>query len=138
MGALARSTRDRPDPGELMPSREIRIEDLLGARVRDAGGRTVGRIEEIRAVPDGDGLVVTHYLLGPTGWRARLSLRGLSLRLRALRGAGRSRLHRVPWQALDVSDPRRPVLRLNASEAASRPAGRGAARRPPRSTSRAR
>ena len=121
-----------------MPSREIRIEDLLGARVRDAGGRTVGRIREIRAVPDGDGLVVSHYLLGPTGWRERLSLRGLGLRLRILRGARRFGLPRVPWEALDVSDPRRPVLRLNASEAASRSAGRAGARRPPRSTSRAR
>lgn len=121
-----------------MRAREIRIEELLGARVRDAEGRTVGRIEEIRAVPDGDGLVVSHYLLGPTGWRERLSLRGLSLRLRTLRGARRSGLQRLSWEALDVSDPRRPVLRLSASAAASRPAGRAGSRRPPRSTSRAR
>jgi hypothetical protein len=60
MGALARPTRDRPDPGGLMSAREVRIEVLLGALVRDPAGRRVGRIEEIRAVPDGDGLVVTH------------------------------------------------------------------------------
>ena len=120
-----------------MSSHEVQIELLVGAMVRDPHGRRVGRIEEIRAAPDGDGLVVTHYLLGPTGWRARLSVRGLRLRLRTLRGVGRSRLQRLPWQALDVSDPRRPRLRVNPSEAASTPAGRAEARRRPRNTSRA-
>lgn len=101
-----------------MSSREIRIETLLGAVVRDPDGVRVGRIEEIRAIPDGDGLLVTHYLLGPTGWRERLSLRGLRLGLRALRGARRSRRQRLPWQAVDVSDPRRPRLRISPREAA--------------------
>ena len=98
-----------------MSPREVRIEALLGTVVRDAAGRRVGRIEEIRAVPDRDGLVVTHYLLGSTGWRERLSLRGLRLGLRALRGARRSRGRRVPWEALDVSNPLRPVLRVSPS-----------------------
>lgn len=95
-----------------MSAREIRIEVLLGAMVRDPDGRRVGRIEEIRAVPDGDGLVVTHYLLGSTGWRERLSLRGLRLGIRTLRGVGRADRRRLPWQTLDVSDPRRPRLRI--------------------------
>ena len=98
-----------------MSSREVRIEALLGAPVRDAAGQRVGRIEEIRARPDGDGLVVTHYLLGPTGWRERLSLRGLRLGLRTLRGTHRSYRQRVPWEALDVSNPLRPVLRVSPS-----------------------
>jgi hypothetical protein len=91
-----------------------------GSSARKAGGVRLGYklsseeqgpCEEIRAVPDRDGLVVTHYLVGSTGWRERLSLRGLRLGLRALRGARRSRGLRVPWEALDVSDPLRPVLR---------------------------
>jgi hypothetical protein len=118
-----------------MSAREVRIEALLGVLVRDPAGRRVGRIEEIRAVSDGDGLVVTHYLLGPTGWRERLSLRGLRLRLRTLRGARRARRQRVPWEALDVSDPHRPILRISPSGGASTSAGRGGSRRRPRSTS---
>ena len=116
----------------------ISIDVLLGAMVRDARGERVGRIEEIRAVPDGDGLVVTHYLLGSTGWRERLSFRGLRLGFRSLRGVGASGLRRLPWHALDVSDPARPRLRISSREAASRRAGRAEARRRPRSTSTAR
>lgn len=117
-----------------MSAREIRIEALLGVLVYDPDGQGVGRIEEIRAVPDGDGLVVTHYLLGSTGWRERLSLRGLRLGLRTLRGLRRAGGRRVSWEGLDVSDPRRPILRISPSEAARRPA-RAGSRRPPRSTS---
>lgn len=97
-----------------MSSPEVRIEMLLGAVVRDRHGESIGRIEEIRAIPDGDGLVVTHYLLGPTGWRARLSLQKLRLGLRTLRGVGRSRRQRLPWHAVDVSDPRRPRLKTGS------------------------
>ncbi len=116
----------------------IAIDVLLGAMVRDARGERVGRIEEIRAVPDGDTLVVTHYLLGSAGWRERLSLRGLRLGFRTLRGVGRAGLRRRPWPALDVSDPARPRLRISSREAASTRAGRAESRRRPRSTSTAR
>lgn len=113
---------------------QVRIEDLVGVMVRDADGRAVGRIEELRAMPDGNGLVITHYLLGPTGWLARLSLRGLRLGLGRRPGRRRSVLRRVPWDMLDLSDPRRPRLRLRARDAADEPA----ARRPPRRPRRAR
>ena len=92
-------------------AREVRIERLLGRLVRDAAGRRVGRIEDMRATPDGHDWIVTHFLLGPVGWRERLSLRGLRLQLQTLRGARRRALKRLRWDKLDLSDPANPRLR---------------------------
>jgi hypothetical protein len=78
---------------------EIHLELLIGRVVRDAAGRRIGRIEEMRAVRRGGVWKVTHFFLGPAGWRARLGLRG------GARGRGR-----VRWDALDLSDPERPRL----------------------------
>ncbi len=90
---------------------QIRIELLLGRVVRDATGRRIGRIEEMRAARAGPDWVVTHFLLGPTGWRRRLSLDGLRFRLRVLQGRRRGRLQRIEWKSLDLSDPLNPRLR---------------------------
>ena len=92
-------------------SREVRLERLLGRVVRDSAGRGVGRIEDMRAARDGGDWIVTHFLLGPVGWRERLSLRGLRLTLRTLRGLRRGALKRLRWNALDLSDPANPRLR---------------------------
>lgn len=91
--------------------REVRLERLLGRMVRDAAGRRVGRIEDMRATRDGHDWIVTHFFLGPVGWRERLSLRGLRLKLRTLRGARRGALRRLRWDKLDLSDPANPRLR---------------------------
>jgi sporulation protein YlmC with PRC-barrel domain len=90
-------------------SREIHLEQLLGTQVTDASGRPVGRIEEFRIEQRGDEWVVTEYLLGVTGILARLGVRsvgrlvGISLQEHAPQ--------RVPWDRLDLSDPRHPTLR---------------------------
>jgi len=95
-------------------AREIRLERLRGRVVRDAAGRRVGRIEEMRATRDGDDWVITHFLLGPAGWLERFSVRGWRLRLRTLAGARRRALRRLPWQALDLSDIDHPRLRRDS------------------------
>jgi hypothetical protein len=81
-------------------AREIHLELLIGRVVRDAAGRRIGRIEEMRAIRRAGAWHVTHFLLGPAGWRARLGLGG----------GARGRRSRVRWDALDLSDPARPRL----------------------------
>jgi hypothetical protein len=83
--------------------RRLRLEDLLGARVRTEQGAVVGRIEEVRAERRGDEYEVTEYHLGPAALLERLAV--------ATRGFGRrSRMLIAEWDQLDIDNPRAPVL----------------------------
>jgi sporulation protein YlmC with PRC-barrel domain len=94
-------------------SAEVNIELLIGCKVYDAEGRKIGRIEEVLAVEKGDELVVSEYHVGTEGLMERLSAYNIGVGLIRLLGA---RGHaadpkRIPWQELDLSDPRKPVWR---------------------------
>lgn len=104
-----------------MSEREVRIERLVGRRVRDAHGHDVGRIEEMVAEIElhehGRDYVVQEIQLGHypvLGFLAGISLgRGL---LRTLgRGSGYVR-YRVPWEAMDLADPERPRIRVRREQ----------------------
>lgn len=104
-----------------MTEREVRIEELLGRRVRDADGRGVGRIEEmvceIELHERGRDYLVQEVQLGHypvLGFLAGTSLgRGL---LRTFgRGSGYVR-YRVPWEAMDLADTERPRIRVSREE----------------------
>jgi hypothetical protein len=87
-------------------AQEVELQRLLGKCVRDANGRSIGRIEEVRAEPHGSEFVVTRYLLGPYGALERLSatIAGNALLSRLLPDRltkGRS----LAWDELDISDP---------------------------------
>jgi hypothetical protein len=103
---------ETPPPGQVAPrGRRIRVHKLLNRRVLDAGGKPVGRIEELRARVRDGACVVEEYVLGREGLMERLSVSELSLvalgALGARRGfAGR----RVAWDQMDLSDPHRPRL----------------------------
>ena len=87
-------------------SRNIHFELLLGRKVRDANGRVVGRIREVRAQRRGEFFYVAEYLLGPAAWFEALGIS--SARLIGWR------IHepiRIPWQQLDLSDPEKPRLK---------------------------
>lgn len=84
---------------------EVSLELLLGRRVRDAGGRVVGRLEEFRATREGDAWVVTEFDIGPSALLERLAVRHVGWFPRA-RGAG----YRARWDQIDFSDPDRPTL----------------------------
>ncbi|HZP40762.1 MAG TPA: PRC-barrel domain containing protein, partial [Candidatus Binatia bacterium] len=73
--------------------RLVRLDALVGRRVRDRRGRSVGRIEEVRAERTERGWVVVEYHLGPGALVERLSA---SLLL------GRRRGRRVRWDQVDV------------------------------------
>jgi sporulation protein YlmC with PRC-barrel domain len=95
---------------------EIHIELLLGTQVVDSEGRSVGRLEEVLAEPQGEELVVTEYLLGSYAIIERLSAWTIGRALLDLFGAGTREGYRVPWDKLDLSDPVRPRLTCSLDE----------------------
>ena len=100
-----------------MTPRDVRVTDLVGRRVRDSQGRSIGRIEEliceIELRPDGRGYVVKEFHVGALAF---LEAMGGSTLLRALhlavgRGSGYTR-YRVPWAMMDLADPEHPRVRV--------------------------
>ena len=92
---------------------DIKVELLVGTKVRDLDGRKVGRIEEIRVERQEEALLVEAYLIGASALIERLSARTL---VRPIRRLLRTRhiysVYEVPWQDMDLTDPKRPVLRI--------------------------
>ena len=92
---------------------DIKVELLVGTKVRDLDGRKVGRIEEIRVERQEEALLVESYLIGASALIERLSARTL---VRPIRRLLRTRhiysVYRVPWQDMDLTDPKRPVVRI--------------------------
>jgi sporulation protein YlmC with PRC-barrel domain len=105
-----------------MPRRIVRLQRLLGRRVLDPAGRTVGRIEDLRVEPDGEDYVVTEFILGPPGRWSRF--RGFLAQLPPLKlfGWGLGRPQFIPWQQIDLSNIKTP--RLRPPEKAAPAAGR--------------
>lgn len=97
------------------PTREVHVELLLGRRVRDADGRVVGRIEELRAdFVDGEH-VISQYHIGPAALIERIA--GFVVQLPVFEWLPMSKWeYRVPWHALDLSDPEHPRLTVPRSE----------------------
>lgn len=76
----------------------IRMQELVGRRVRDAAGKVVGRIEAIHAVCRDRTCSIEEFELGADALLARFGLVPAEPR-------------RVSWHNLDLSNPRRPRLR---------------------------
>lgn len=94
-----------------MSRKPIAVESLLSRKVRDPSGKSAGRIEEIRATPSHDALVVYQYDLGPAALLERLAV-GLRV-FPILRKLGMGPEHRgrcVPWEKMDLSDPHHPRI----------------------------
>ena len=92
---------------------EINIELLLGAKVRDIDGKNVGRIEELRVERDEKSCLVDAYLIGTSALIERLSAWTLVRPVRRfLNSRNLYSVYRVPWQDMDLSDPRHPRLRI--------------------------
>jgi sporulation protein YlmC with PRC-barrel domain len=104
-----------------MSVREIRISELIGRRVRDRDGRSIGRVEElvceIELHADGRDYVVRELHVGTVGF---LEAVGGSALIRALlrtvgHGSGYTR-YRVPWEAIDLTEIDRPRIRIARQE----------------------
>lgn len=88
-------------------AKEARVERLIGRRVLDLRGRSIGRLEEIRAEPDHDGYRVSEYLIGSYGLIERLAMTRLWRRARG---------YRARWDQIDLSDPDCPRLTCPTGE----------------------
>lgn len=103
-----------------MTSREVHLELLIGRRVLARDGRSIGRLEEVCAEPQGSDLMVTEYHVGSYAMLERLSAWSIGRTLLRFFGAnGQGGDYRVPWDKLDLSDPRHPRLLCDVSDLAS-------------------
>jgi sporulation protein YlmC with PRC-barrel domain len=92
---------------------DANIELLVGTKVYDLNGEKVGRIEEFRAEEDGDACRIEAYLIGASALIARLSAWTLVRPIkRALKTRKVYSVFEVPWQEMDLSDPKRPRLKV--------------------------
>ena len=90
---------------------ELRIEHLLGRKVRDVTGKVVGRLEEFLARRNGEAWEVTEFDLGRTALLERLAIRHFGW-LAGKRPAG----YRASWSQIDISDPDHPRLTVPLEE----------------------
>lgn len=97
-----------------MAKREIKFELLLGRRVYATNGRSIGRVEEVRASLRRGECFVEEFHVGSYAVFERLAAHALGRSLLKRFGARRARGgYRVPWDKLDLGDPKR--LRLLCS-----------------------
>ena len=87
-------------------SRIVHLERFVGRPVRDAAGKNIGHLHEVRTKREGKDLVVVDYLVGGRALLERFSLLGLGREIGLIFGLGRSRAYVVPWQRMDFSDPK--------------------------------
>lgn len=91
--------------------RELHLHSLIGARVFDAANEPVGRIEELCVERRDDHAYVTEFLVGEYGVLERLAGGALARSLlRLLPSVHRG--HCIAWELLDLTDPRRPRVRV--------------------------
>jgi hypothetical protein len=102
--------------------RRVHVELLMGRRVVDPDGESVGHIAEIHAAPDDAGhLVVREYLLRRHKLLDSLSIAGVAGALvRILGGHSEHAGLKVPWDKMDLSDLRHPKTLCAASELAKK------------------
>ena len=95
---------------------DVNVELLLGRKVVDVNGEKVGRIEELRA-ESGDRCRVEAYLVGTSALVERLSAWTLVRPIkRSLRTRHIYSVFEVPWQEMDLTDPKRPKLRVSRAD----------------------
>jgi sporulation protein YlmC with PRC-barrel domain len=104
-------------PNDSAARREVALELLLGRRVRDADGVSLGRLQEVVAEHEGGDLLVRAFLVGRHalaerfgGGRLLNALARLVTRDRGFEGLI------VPWHAMDLGDPSRPRCTLRRDE----------------------
>ena len=90
---------------------ELRVEELVGRRVRDRDGHVVGRLQELRATREGNHWAVTEFDIGPSALLERLSSRHLGIIW-----PGRVRGYRARWDQVDLDDPEHPTLTVGVDE----------------------
>lgn len=95
-----------------MSAKKVHVELLVSRVVRDPEGVKVGRIVSFIAEPEGDGLVLREYQLGPAALLTRF---GISVRF-LFGWPAHSEPLRVAWDQMDLRDPEHPRLLVPADE----------------------
>jgi hypothetical protein len=86
-----------------MTESTINIESLIGRPVISKTGKSIGRVEEVRAEREGEDLVVTEFCVGAYALFERLSASILGTEiLRFLRLRARHGGYRLRWDQLDL------------------------------------
>lgn len=92
---------------------EVNVELLIGTKVSDVNGNKIGRIEELRYERDDTSCRIEAYLIGASALIDRLSAWTLLRPIgRALRTRKVLQVYEVPWQEMDLRDPKHPKLRI--------------------------
>lgn len=100
-----------------MAKQEIHAELLIGRRVRAMNGRVIGRLEEIRTKQGARGCYVEEFLTGSYGVVERVAAFSIARAVFHVIGARqKDSSYRIPWDRLDLSDPKQPRLRCEVSE----------------------
>jgi sporulation protein YlmC with PRC-barrel domain len=100
-----------------MSKTEVHVELLLGRRVFALNGRSIGRIEEIRAEIDTrHSCFVTEFLVGKYAFLERLSALSIGRAILQTLGARHEEGWRIPWDMLDLTDVERPRLLCKVNE----------------------
>ena len=99
-----------------MAKAEVNVELLLSRRVWARNGRAIGRLEEVEAELRGGVAYVTEFHVGTYALFERLAAWSVGRELLKLFGAKRGGGYRVPWDKLDLSDPKRPRLTCEVGE----------------------
>ncbi len=90
---------------------EVHIEAIVGRKVLDPDGRSIGRLEEVRVEQQGTRYVVSEYLIGQGALLERLSVGTVRRREAGVTGG-----YRAWWHQLDLADPEHPRLRCRVEE----------------------
>ena len=90
-------------------SRQVRLQELLGRRVRDADGKVLGHIMEISATWRGKECYVDAFHLGTAALLSRLGISAARLVGWPLAREPK----RIPWQEMDLSDPEKPRVKAD-------------------------
>jgi sporulation protein YlmC with PRC-barrel domain len=105
-----------------MSRREIRLHELVGRTVRDAEGRSIGRIQDLRVEIElnehGNEYVVRAFRVGRFGLFEWLS--GSRFAWQALRFMGQLSFT-IPWELMDLGDPARPRVSRSLRELSTEP-----------------
>jgi len=91
-------------------ARCLRLENLIGRKVRAGNARVVGRLEEVRVERSRGHYAVTEYVLGPAGLWERLGLAASGIFGAADSG------YVARWDQIDVSNPDRLQLTCDLAD----------------------
>lgn len=96
--------------------RHVQLLEMLGRKVVDSEGVTLGHLEEIELERGPESCLVQAYLVEHRGLLDRLSTWTLTSSMHnALSKRSSSKPFRVPWDEMDLSDPRHPRTRVPRS-----------------------